>query len=121
MDAFCNNKDIHTATAAYVFGVSLDEVTKDMRRKAKAVNFGIIYGQSSYGLASSLGISPTEAKMIIDKYFETYPKIKGYFDKALAEVYEKGYVKTMFGRKRYLVMNLAAGINLSENLRNVQL
>ncbi|MFH0702680.1 MAG: DNA polymerase I [bacterium] len=107
-DAFCSNKDIHTITASNVFGVSLDEVTKDMRRKAKAVNFGIIYGQSSYGLAESLGISPSEAKIIINKYFETYPKIKEYMDSTIAEAHDKGYVSTMFGRKRYLKDELSS-------------
>ncbi|EKE04576.1 MAG: hypothetical protein ACD_20C00047G0006 [uncultured bacterium] len=106
LDAFCNNKDVHADTASKVFGVSLDQVTKDMRRKAKAVNFGIIYGQSSYGLAESLGITPGEAKGIIDKYFQTYPKIKAYMDKTIAEAYSKGYVTTMFGRKRYLADEL---------------
>lgn len=100
--AFCDNKDIHTDTASKVFGVPIDKVTKDMRRKAKAVNFGIIYGQSSYGLAESLGITPSEAKKIIDKYFETYPKIKSYMNNTIAEAYNKGYVSTMYGRTRYL-------------------
>ena len=102
IDAFCQDKDVHTATASSVFGVSIDEVTKEMRRKAKAVNFGIIYGQSSYGLASSLGIAPSEAKLIIERYFQTYPKIKSYFDKIRSDAHEKGYVETMYGRKRYL-------------------
>jgi DNA polymerase-1 len=83
-------------------------VTKDMRRKAKAVNFGIIYGQSSYGLSESLGIQPSEAKGIIDRYFQTYPKIKEYMDKTISEVYKAGYVTTMFGRKRYLADELSS-------------
>ncbi|OGI28071.1 MAG: DNA polymerase I, partial [Candidatus Melainabacteria bacterium RIFOXYA12_FULL_32_12] len=108
IDAFCNNKDVHADTASKVFGVPLDKVTKDMRRKAKAVNFGIIYGQSSYGLAESLGITPGEAKKIIDKYFQTYPKIKQYMNNTIAEAYSKGYVTTMFGRKRYLADELSS-------------
>jgi len=72
-----------------------------MRRTAKAVNFGIIYGQTSYGLSETLGILPSEAKQIINKYFETYPNIREYIDKTVAEAYSKGYVSTMFGRKRY--------------------
>ncbi|OGI00418.1 MAG: DNA polymerase I [Candidatus Melainabacteria bacterium GWF2_32_7] len=108
IDAFCNNKDVHADTASKVFGVPLDKVTKDMRRKAKAVNFGIIYGQSSYGLAEGLGITPGEAKKIIDKYFQTYPKIKQYMNNTIAEAYSKGYVTTMFGRKRYLADELSS-------------
>jgi DNA polymerase-1 len=108
VEAFCNNKDIHADTASKIFGVSLDNVTKDMRRKAKAVNFGIIYGQTSYGLAESLGISPGEAKQIIDRYFRTYPKVKEYMDNTIAEAHLKGYVTTMFGRKRYLEDELSS-------------
>jgi len=108
IEAFCTNRDIHADTASRVFDVPLDDVTKEMRRKAKAVNFGIIYGQSSYGLASALGISPGEAKMIINKYFEMYPYIKKYMDKTIAQVYEKGYVSTLFGRKRYLEDELSS-------------
>jgi DNA polymerase-1 len=108
VEAFCSNKDIHTDTASRIFDVSLDEVTKDMRRKAKAVNFGIIYGQSSFGLSGSLGISPGEAKRIINKYFEMYPKIRSYMETTKAQAYENGYVTTMFGRKRYLAEELSS-------------
>lgn len=102
VDAFRNNEDIHAETASKVFGVPIEEVTKEMRRKAKAVNFGIIYGQTSYGLSESLGITPSEAKDIITKYFETYPKIKNYMDKTIQHAHSLGYVETLYGRKREL-------------------
>ncbi len=108
IDAYKSDKDIHTTTAASVFDVPMEEVTKDMRRKAKAVNFGIIYGQSNYGLAESLGIPPKEAKEIIEKYFVTYPKIKAFMDGTIAEAHEKGYVTTLYGRKRYLQDELSS-------------
>ncbi len=108
IDAYKNNKDIHTTTAASVFDVPMEDVTKDMRRKAKAVNFGIIYGQSNYGLAESLGIPPREAKEIIEKYFVTYPKIKEFMDGTIADAHEKGYVTTLYGRKRYLQDELSS-------------
>jgi len=101
-DAFRNNEDIHAETASKVFGVPLEEVTKEMRRKAKAVNFGIIYGQTSYGLSESLGITPSEAKEIIIKYFQTYPKIKKYMDETIYSAHALGYVETIYGRRRYL-------------------
>ena len=102
VEAFKNNEDIHAETASKVFGVSLEDVTKEMRRRAKAVNFGIIYGQTSYGLSESLGITPGEAKDIITKYFETYPKIKQYMDDTIHKAHSLGYVETLYGRKRYL-------------------
>jgi len=100
--AFRDNEDIHAETASKVFGVPLEEVTKEMRRKAKAVNFGIIYGQTSYGLSESLGIKPSEAKEIITRYFETYPKIKQYMDETIHKAHSQGYVETLYGRKRWL-------------------
>ncbi len=106
IEAFCNDEDIHSATASKVFGVSIDEVTKDMRSKAKAVNFGIVYGQSRYGLASSLGISPFEAQDFIDRYFASYPDIKKYMDDTIKFAYAHGYVETLYGRKRYLSTGL---------------
>ncbi|MBW7912890.1 MAG: DNA polymerase I [Taibaiella sp.] len=102
IQAFKDNKDIHTATAARVYGVDETEVTKDMRRAAKAVNFGIIYGQTAFGLAGSLGIGRTEAKEIIDNYFIQYPGIKKYMDDTINFAREHGYVQTLKGRKRYL-------------------
>lgn len=102
IDAFVSDKDIHTATAAKVYGVEESEVTSDMRRAAKAVNFGIIYGQTAFGLSESLGISRTEAKTIIDNYFTQYSSIKKYMDKTINFAREHGYVETLMGRKRYL-------------------
>ncbi len=102
IDAFRNGLDIHAATAAKVFHIPIEEVTRDQRSSAKAVNFGIIYGQSAFGLAQNLGISRTEAKQIIDAYFEQYSTIKGYMDRAVASAREKGYVETIMKRRRYL-------------------
>ena len=101
-EAFLNNFDIHTHTASLIYHVPMDKVTKDMRRGAKAVNFGIIYGISSYGLSQDLGISPKEAKEFIDNYFKTYPGIKNYMDEEIKNAYELGYVKTIMGRKRII-------------------
>ena len=100
IQAFTSGEDVHTMTASKVYGVSLNEVTKDMRRKAKAVNFGIVYGQSKYGLAKSIGISNDEAQEFIDKYFETYPRVHEYMRKEMEFVNTHGYVETTFGRKR---------------------
>lgn len=100
--AFKEDKDIHTATAAKVYGVEEKDVTKDMRRAAKAVNFGIIYGQSAFGLAENIGVSRTEAKNIIDNYFAQYPSIKKYMDTSVNFAKEHGYVQTVMGRKRWL-------------------
>ncbi len=100
--AFKENKDIHTATAAKVYGVAESEVTKDMRRAAKAVNFGIIYGQSAFGLAENIGVSRSEAKEIIENYFVQYPSIKKYMDTSVEFAKEHGYVQTVLGRKRWL-------------------
>ena len=94
--------DIHAKTASDVFHVPIDKVTKDMRRQAKAVNFGILYGISSFGLSEDLGISPKEAKEFINKYLETYPGIKDYMNKEIEQARELGYVKTIMNRKRLL-------------------
>lgn len=99
IQAFRDNKDIHRATAAKVYGVTEDEVTFEQRRNAKAVNFGIIYGQSAFGLADNLGISRTEAKEIIDNYFREYPSIKQYMDNSIVFAKQHGYVKTLMGRR----------------------
>ncbi|MCQ2755066.1 MAG: DNA polymerase I, partial [bacterium] len=107
IEAFTTGVDVHTATASKVFGVNVDEVTKEMRRKAKAVNFGIVYGQSRYGLAKNLGITNDEAQEFIDKYFEHYPKVKEYMTQKIQEVNENGFVETMLGRKRYLFSELS--------------
>jgi DNA polymerase-1 len=102
IEAFNNKLDIHTKTASDIFKVPIEEVTKDMRRNAKAVNFGIIYGISSYGLSEDLKIPPKEAKNFIDKYFETYPGIKEYMSKTIEEAHKLGYVKTIMNRKRII-------------------
>jgi len=100
--AFKSGHDIHAATAAKVFHTSIEEVTREQRSAAKAVNFGIIYGQSAFGLAQNLQISRTEAKGIIDAYFEQYGTIKTYMDKVIAQAREEGYVETILKRRRYL-------------------
>lgn len=102
IEAFNEGKDIHAATAAKIYKIALDEVTPNMRNKAKTANFGIIYGISVFGLAQRLNIPRGEAKELIDGYFETYPHIKEYMDSAINAAKEKGYVETIFGRKRYL-------------------
>ncbi|MFK7783572.1 MAG: DNA polymerase I, partial [Crocinitomicaceae bacterium] len=102
IEAFQSGQDIHAATASKVFGVSMDEVSRDQRSAAKAVNFGIIYGQSAFGLAQNLGISRKEAKQIIDSYFEQYGTIKAYMDSAVKKARENGYVETIMMRRRYL-------------------
>ena len=99
-NAFIEGKDIHSKTASDIFKVKEDEVTPNMRRVSKAVNFGIIYGISPFGLAENVGITPKEASKFIDSYFDAYPGIKDYMEKTIKEAKEKGYVKTMFNRKR---------------------
>jgi DNA polymerase-1 len=100
--AFHSGVDIHTATAARVYNVSIEEVTSDMRRNSKQVNFGIIYGISAFGLSERINISRTEAKEIIDTYFATYPGIKNYMNESINNARERGYVETIIGRRRYL-------------------
>ena len=107
-EAFNTGVDVHTLTASKVFEVPVEEVTKSMRIKSKAVNFGIIYGQSKYGLAKMLGISNDEAGDFINKYFATYPKVKAYMEGTVHEVEKKGFVETVFGRKRYLETELSS-------------
>jgi DNA polymerase I len=102
IEAFKNNLDIHAATAAKVYGIPLEEVTGTQRRNAKAVNFGIIYGQSAFGLAESLGIPRKEAAQIIDEYWKQYPRIKAYMSETINTAKEYGYVETLKGRRRYL-------------------
>lgn len=102
LEAFKNNQDIHAITAAKVFDVKLEEVTREMRGNAKTVNFGIIYGVSAFGLSQQTNLSRTESKEIIDAYFRTYPGIKNYMDKQVELAREKGYVTTIMGRKRIL-------------------
>lgn len=102
IDAFLSGYDIHAATAAKVYKIDISEVTKDMRRKAKTANFGIIYGISVFGLAERMAVDRKEAKELIDGYFETYPKVKEYMDKSIEVAKKNGYVETIFHRKRYL-------------------
>lgn len=100
VDAYKSGLDIHTKTASDVFGVPFEQVTYEQRRKAKAVNFGIIYGISEYGLSSNLNISPVEAKGYINKYFETYPTVKCFMENCVLLAKEKGYAQTLFNRRR---------------------
>nr|NQU91387.1 DNA polymerase I [Bacteroidota bacterium] len=102
MEAFITGRDIHTATAAKVYGVPMDQVNSDMRRNAKTVNFGIVYGISPFGLSERLNIPRSEARDIIDQYFNQYPGIKTYMDQNIEFARENGYVETMMGRRRYL-------------------
>jgi DNA polymerase-1 len=103
LEAFAKNIDIHAVTAAKIFKIDASEVSSDQRRKAKTANFGIIYGISSYGLSQRLNISRSEAKEIIDGYFEAFPSVKEYMDKSIENARKTGFVKTLLGRKRYLV------------------
>lgn len=102
IEAFKDGRDIHTATAARVYGVEYHEVTQDMRRNAKTVNFGIVYGISAFGLSERLGIPRREAAEIINNYFEKYPEVKKYMNDTIAFAKENGYVETIMGRRRYL-------------------
>lgn len=102
IDSFKKGEDIHTRTAAEVFGVKPEEVTREMRSKAKAVNFGIIYGQSDFGLAKSIKVGRREARSYIDSYFARYAGVKTYIDRVIREAREKGYVTTLLNRRRYL-------------------
>ena len=102
IDAFLSNHDIHAATAAKIYKIDLKDVDSDMRRKAKTANFGIIYGISVFGLAERMNVDRKEAKELIDGYFETYPSVKAYMEKSIQIAQEKGYVETIFHRKRFL-------------------
>jgi DNA polymerase-1 len=102
IEAFMQGIDIHTATAARVYGIAIDAVTSEQRRNAKAVNFGIIYGQSAFGLSQNLGIPRKEAAQIIEEYFKQYPRIKEYMNTTIHFAQENGFVETLLGRRRYL-------------------
>jgi len=102
INAFCSGKDIHAATAAQIFNIPIEQVTRDMRRKAKTANFGIIYGISVFGLSEQLRISRNEAKELIDGYFASYPGVKAYMEKSIEKARQNGYVETIFHRKRFL-------------------
>ena len=113
--AFRNGEDVHTTTAAKVFGVDLKDVTRDMRRKAKEVNFGIMYGIGPFGLSTRLDISQAEAKEIIATYFERFPKVKEYIEDTKAMAHRKGYVSTLMGRRRYLPDIHSKNQNIRQN------
>ncbi|WP_339429676.1 DNA polymerase I [Pseudomonas taetrolens] len=102
LHAFRNNLDVHSATAAEVFGVELDEVTTDQRRSAKAINFGLIYGMSAFGLAKQIGVDRKQSQAYIDRYFARYPGVLDYMERTRAQASEQGYVETIFGRRLYL-------------------
>ncbi len=102
LNAFNNRIDIHSATAAKVYKVPLEEVDRTMRSNAKSVNFGIIYGISAFGLSQNIGVSRKEAQEIIDNYFEQFPKVKKYMDWSISQARSKEYVETIMGRRRYL-------------------
>lgn len=119
VEAFINNKDIHTATASRIFGVEEENVTREQRTKAKVANFGIIYGISAFGLSQRLSISRKEAKEIIDEYFDKYPKVYEYMQNSISQAKESGYVETILGRKRELpVINSKNPIVRSLSERN---
>jgi DNA polymerase-1 len=99
---FIEDQDIHTRTASEIFGLPQDEISSEMRRKAKAVNFGIIYGISAFGLAQDIGVSNAEAKRYIDSYFDRYPKVRSFIDTTISRAKETGYVTTLLGRKRFI-------------------
>ena len=102
INAFKNKEDIHASTAAKVFNVPISEVTREQRGNAKTVNFGIIYGVSAFGLSNQTSLSRSEAKELIDTYYETYPKLRSYMDGQIHFARENGYVETVLGRRRYL-------------------
>lgn len=102
IEAFSNHYDIHAATAAKIYNLPMEEVSKDLRRNAKSVNFGIVYGISAFGLSEQLGIARKEASALIDEYFNQYPSIKQFIDSSIAKAHECGYAQTLLGRRRYL-------------------
>ncbi|MBC7266140.1 MAG: DNA polymerase I [Coriobacteriia bacterium] len=112
IEAFLSGRDFHAATASRVFGVEPDAVTPEMRRRAKAVNFGIVYGQSAHGLAESLGISRAEAQEMIDRYFAAYPGVRAFLDRLVADAHATGYAVTMFGRRRPIPELKSSNFNL---------
>jgi DNA polymerase-1 len=100
VEAFTSGADFHAATASRVFGVAIEELTPEHRRRAKAVNFGIVYGISAHGLSQSLGVERSEAQAMIDRYFSAYPEVRRFLDDTVAAAHRDGYAVTMFGRKR---------------------
>lgn len=114
LEAFNTGVDLHTSTASKVFGLPTEMITKDMRRVAKAVNFGIVYGMSDWGLSEELHISPLEAKQFIDRYYEAYPEIRVFLDDVIEKTKENGYTKTLFNRRRYIPEILSSNHMLRE-------
>jgi DNA polymerase-1 len=112
IDAFTSGRDFHAATGSRVFGVDAEDVTPEMRRRAKAVNFGIVYGQSAHGLGETLKIGYGEAQEMIDRYFATFPQVREYLDKTVAEAHREGYAVTMFGRRRPIPELASSNFNL---------
>jgi DNA polymerase-1 len=112
IDAFTSGEDFHTETAARVFAVPHDELTAEHRRRAKAVNFGIVYGISSHGLSESLRIPRLEAQAMIDRYFAAYPKVREYLDHTVGEAHQNGYAVTMYGRRRWIPELRSSNYNL---------
>ncbi len=102
IEAFVRGEDIHSYTASLIYGLAVEDVTEEMRQSAKAVNFGIIYGQQAHGLAQQLRISRREASAFIEQYYRRYPRVKEYMEKLVADAEKKGYVTTLFGRRRYI-------------------
>jgi DNA polymerase-1 len=112
IDAFTSGRDFHAATGSRVFGVDAEDVTPEMRRRAKAVNFGIVYGQSAHGLGETLKIGYGEAQEMIDRYFATFPQVREYLDQTVAEAHREGYAVTMFGRRRPIPELASSNFNL---------
>jgi DNA polymerase-1 len=120
IDAFQRGEDVHATTAAAVFGVPQEQVDYDMRRIAKAVNFGLIYGQSAYGLSRQIGVSVSEAETFINRYFERFPRVKAYMERVQEQAVEQGYVETLLHRRRYFP-ELSAQSRASYNRRQASL
>ena len=115
VEAFLRDEDIHQATAVEIFGVAKDKVSAEQRRRAKAVNFGITYGQTAFGLSQALGVTPAEGQDIVNRYFSNFPKVKSYISKTLKEVEQKGYVETLFGRRRRVREILSKNKNIKKH------
>ena len=119
--AFCDHVDIHTATAAQVFGVPVEEVTPLQRRHAKAVNFGIVYGISEFSLAEDIGVSRYEARAYIDNYLNNYRGVKKYMHKVVADARETGYTETLYGRRRYIPELKSSNFNVRSGAERIAL
>ena len=112
MEAFCSGVDIHKATASLIFSLPLEHVTQDMRRSAKTINFGIMYGMSAFRLSNDLSIPRFQAQQFIDNYFASYPGIQNFIQNTIMEAEDKGYVETMLGRRRYIKQILSGNKNI---------